>query len=133
MRRIVLGLKLNPFHDTGAAIVADDGDRVRVVAISEERLDRTKNSRAFPAKAIAYCLEAIGCELKDLSLVVADFIGKPEAHNQDRSAGFTPGEAKAEFFRRSRRVGCGLSWPSTICVMRRRRTSRPRGGMRRRS
>jgi carbamoyltransferase len=104
MHRLVLGLKLDPYHDTGAAVVADDGTGVRVVAISEERLDRCKNSRAFPAQAIAYCLDAIGCRLKDVRLVVADFIAKPAVDDHLTSPGICS-DAKAAFFRQLDELG----------------------------
>jgi carbamoyltransferase len=77
--RAVLGLKLSPWHDTGAAIVFEEGPELRVVAISQERLDRVKNSRAFPEAAINYCLDMAHCRLTDLSLVVCDFIVSPRA------------------------------------------------------
>lgn len=51
----VLGLKISG-HDTGAALIAGD----RVVAIAQERLDRTKYSGAFPQKSIDYCLASSG-------------------------------------------------------------------------
>lgn len=51
----VLGLKISG-HDTGAALIAGG----RVVAIAQERLDRTKYSGAFPQKSIDYCLTASG-------------------------------------------------------------------------
>ena len=77
--KAVLGLKLSPWHDTGAAIVFEEGAELRVVAISQERLDRVKNSRAFPEAAINYCLDMAHCRLTDLSLVVSDFIVSPRA------------------------------------------------------
>jgi carbamoyltransferase len=98
MKNLVLGLKLDPYHDTGAAAVGHDGDRVRVVAISEERLDRRKNSRAFPAKSIAYCLDALGCRLQDVRLVVADFIERPGVDDHWATPGMALSEAKAAFF-----------------------------------
>jgi carbamoyltransferase len=105
VKNVVLGLKLDPWHDTGAAVIADDGRRVRVVAISEERLDRQKNSRAFPAKAIAYCLDAIGCRLRDVSLVVADFIVIPGVDDPGRGRRSTPADAKIGFFRELEALG----------------------------
>jgi carbamoyltransferase len=99
MKNLVLGLKLDPWHDAGAAVVGDDGRRVRVAAISEERLDRTKNSRAFPSRAIAYCLDAVGCRLRDVSLVVADYIVRPGVDDQSPGGRVPSSEAKAAFFR----------------------------------
>lgn len=55
----ILGIKILG-HDTGAALLIDD----KVVAISQERLDRKKYSRAFPKESVDYCLSSAG--LKDL-------------------------------------------------------------------
>lgn len=72
---LVLGIHRDPFHNTGAAILRDDGKDVSVVAISEERLDRIKDSSRFPSKAISYCLDAVGAEhISDCDLIVADYI-----------------------------------------------------------
>lgn len=99
----VLGLKVDPWHDTGAAIVREGRDGPAVVAISQERLDRCKHSRAFPAAAIAYCLDTAGVRLQDLSLVVADFIAHPGV--EDRWDGQPePGE-KRRFFERLDALG----------------------------
>lgn len=56
---VVLGLKILG-HDTGAALLIDD----KIVAISQERLDRKKYSSKFPEKSVNYCLAA--AELKSL-------------------------------------------------------------------
>jgi carbamoyltransferase len=47
-----------------SACVVDDG-RV-VVAISEERLDRVKQSRIFPVRAIEECLRVAGVSLAEI-------------------------------------------------------------------
>ena len=52
-------------HDCGAAIIADDGDKLLIHAIAEARLNRIKHSWRYPLLSIQYCLEALG--LKDLS------------------------------------------------------------------
>lgn len=62
----ILGLKIWG-HDTGAALLIDD----KVVAISQERLDRKKYSRAFPKEAVNYCLSAAGLNNIDEVDVVA--------------------------------------------------------------
>jgi carbamoyltransferase len=103
--RAVLGLKLDPWHDTGAAIVLDDGARLRVAAISQERLNRVKHARAFPAEAIGYCLEAAGCRLEDLSLVVADFIFTPGIEDCFKGASHPAPDAKRGFFRALEELG----------------------------
>src|SRR3989338_9453022 len=67
----ILGLKVTS-HDTGAALIFGD----RVIAISEERLNRVKHSRnMFPEKAIDYCLAAFKLSPADIDLVVLDQVG----------------------------------------------------------
>jgi carbamoyltransferase len=98
--KLVLGLKLNPWHDTGAAIVADNGSGLQVFAISQERLDRRKHSRAFPAAAIEYCLQVIGCGLQDIDLVVFDYIFSPTVRDAFPEATDASGPEKDNFFSR---------------------------------
>ena len=81
---IVLGLKCHS-HDTGAAIVSDEGGTLSVHAISEARLNRRKHSFAYPLMSIAYCLDALG--LKSLDQVDLVCIDKhmerwPDANSQ---------------------------------------------------
>lgn len=99
MKKAVLGLKLNPWHDTGAALVWEYKGQLRVVAISEERLDRKKNSRSFPKLAIEYCLNVAGLNIEELSAVVADFIFKPEIEDYSAAAEETELANKRGFFR----------------------------------
>lgn len=76
---MVLGIHRDPYHNTGAAALLDDGTNVRVVAISEERLDRVKDSAAYPDKSIEYCLKALGAgSIDDCDLIVSDYIHRPE-------------------------------------------------------
>lgn len=62
----ILGLKILG-HDTGAALLRDS----EVIAISQERLNRKKYSRAFPKEAINYCLSAAGLNSIDDVDVIA--------------------------------------------------------------
>jgi len=71
----VLGLHKDPWHNTGAALISGDDDQARFVMVSEERLDRVKDSRAFPEKAVAACMREFGVRsFADLDLVVTDYI-----------------------------------------------------------
>ncbi|MFE2426981.1 carbamoyltransferase [Streptomyces sp. NPDC059373] len=65
---IAVGLNLG--HDGGCAIVAGD----RVVAIAEERLNRTRYSGGWHA-ALAYCLDAADLTLADVGIVVFSCVG----------------------------------------------------------
>lgn len=60
------------YHDSAACLVRDG--RI-VAAAQEERFTRIKHDSAFPARAIAWCLESNGLEAKDLDLVA--FYDKP--------------------------------------------------------
>ncbi|MCS7269272.1 MAG: carbamoyltransferase [Geminicoccaceae bacterium] len=60
------------YHDSAAAMVID-GDIV--AAAQEERFTRKKHDAGFPRHAIAYCLEAAGCDLSGVDYVV--FYDKP--------------------------------------------------------
>ena len=60
------------YHDSAAALVVDG---VIVAAAQEERFTRIKHDPAFPAQAIAYCLEEAGLEPAQLDFIV--FYEKP--------------------------------------------------------
>jgi carbamoyltransferase len=65
---IIMGIK-SVGHDTGAAIIADQGDDLRIHAISEARLNRIKHSWRYPLLSMQYCLDAL--ELADFSKIDA--------------------------------------------------------------
>jgi carbamoyltransferase len=72
---IVLGLHEDPWHSTGAAVIRSDGGGAQVASLSQERCDRVKDSRAFPAAATQACLEELGVgSIEDVDLVVVDYI-----------------------------------------------------------
>jgi len=96
--KAVLGLKITA-HDTGAAIVVENNGSLRVVAVSQERLDRVKHSRAFPQTAIDFCLSEASCRLSDISLVVTDFIWAPAPH--DIFPGVNSASPKRRWWRRA--------------------------------
>jgi len=60
------------YHDSAAALVKDGQI---IAAAQEERFTRKKHDAAFPANAIAYCLDEAGIALTDLDHVV--FYDKP--------------------------------------------------------
>ena len=60
------------YHDSAACLLAD-GEIV--AAAQEERFSRKKGDAAFPAQAVAYCLQAAGIRASDLAYV--GFYDKP--------------------------------------------------------
>lgn len=71
----VLGLHKDPWHDTGAAIVCDDGGRVRFANLAEERCNREKNTRRFPEQSVAACMRELDIDdLGTFDAVVVDHI-----------------------------------------------------------
>jgi carbamoyltransferase len=76
---LILGLHRDPWHDTGAAVIRQAGGAPHIVTISEERLDRIKDSRAFPARAVAACLADAGISSPEaVDVVVLDYIRVPD-------------------------------------------------------
>lgn len=71
MGTLILGLSAY-YHDSAAALVRD-GEIV--AAAQEERFTRKKHDAAFPAQAIAYCLQEARATLADVDYVV--FYDKP--------------------------------------------------------
>lgn len=75
---IILGLHREPWHDTGAAILIENKGEIKIVSVSQERLDRIKDSRASPKDAIEYCMNEFGIKSMDeIDLVVSDYIEVP--------------------------------------------------------
>lgn len=60
------------YHDSAAAILVD-GEIV--AAAQEERFSRVKHDASFPSSAVAFCLEAAGCDIESIDYVV--FYEKP--------------------------------------------------------
>lgn len=72
--RIVLGIADN--HDAGAALLIDG---VVVAAVSEERLDRVKNSGAFPHLSIQKVLDLAGITSAEVESIVVGTTFTPAA------------------------------------------------------
>jgi len=71
----VLGIHKDPWHDTGAALIRCDNEKTDFVFVSEERLNRVKDSRAYPDHSIRSCLKEFGLSSIDqVDLVVMDYI-----------------------------------------------------------
>jgi len=82
---LVLGLHKDRWHDTGAAAVTVGPDGRRLIAhCNEERLDREKSSRAFPALSSAACLAELGfSDPREADLVVLDWTMNAEDWRRD--------------------------------------------------
>jgi carbamoyltransferase len=81
---IVLGLHKDPWHNTCAAMIVNRGDGARFAYIAEERLDRVKDSRAFPEQAIAACMRELGvASVNDIDHVVVDYIANGSSWSAD--------------------------------------------------
>ena len=68
---IVLGMKMSG-HDTGAALIKDEGDKTKVFAISEERLSREKHTAKFPILAMQEALKTMNVQFEDIDLIVSN-------------------------------------------------------------
>ncbi|MFD0502003.1 carbamoyltransferase [Streptomyces chiangmaiensis] len=71
MKRTPCVVGINLGHDGGAALITD----TLMVAISEERLNRTRYSPGWEA-SLLYCLRAAGLTLDDVDLVAVSGIGR---------------------------------------------------------
>ncbi|WP_022953821.1 carbamoyltransferase family protein [Leucothrix mucor] len=71
MPQYILGISAF-YHDSAAALI---GDGELLAAAQEERFSRKKHDPAFPAQAIAYCLDEAGIRLADVHSIV--FYDKP--------------------------------------------------------
>ncbi len=71
----VLGMHKDPWHNTGACVIKDDGEKTKIAFLSEERLDRVKDSRNFPDLSIRACMEQVGVKNYDeIDFVILDYI-----------------------------------------------------------
>ena len=61
----VLGIHKDPWHNTGAALIRFENGKTDFVFVSEERLDRIKDSRAYPELSIRACLKEFGLSRMD--------------------------------------------------------------------
>ncbi len=68
---IVCGLKMSG-HDTGVAIIKEEDRDIKIVAISEERLNREKHTAKFPILALDRVLKALNIEINDIDLFVSN-------------------------------------------------------------
>lgn len=71
----ILGIHKDPWHNTGACIIKDDGTSKKMAFLSEERLDRKKDSRSFPDLSIQACMRQLNINsFDDFDMIVMDYI-----------------------------------------------------------
>src|ERR1700730_13098609 len=79
---VVLGLHKDPWHNSGAAMINDDGSGVRLVNLAEERCNREKDSRKFPILSTQACMRELGVpSIHDVDLIMMDYIVTPDWQN----------------------------------------------------
>lgn len=70
-----LGIHKDPWHNTGACAISGTHSDYDIAFLSEERLDRVKDSRAFPQKSIEACMHQTGVsDMSEFDAVVMDYI-----------------------------------------------------------
>ena len=73
----ILGIHKDPWHNTGACVIRDNGKERQIAFLSEERKDRIKDSRNFPNSSIKACMDQVGIKNYDeFDMVVMDYIEK---------------------------------------------------------
>ena len=79
---IILGLHKDPWHSAGAAIIREEADEVRFASLSEERMNREKDSRKFPQLSVKACLDQVAVSsTAEIDLVVMDYIVRSDWQN----------------------------------------------------
>lgn len=79
---IVLGLHKDPWHNSGAAMIRENGSGVRFANLAEERCNREKDSRKFPILSTQACMKELGVtSIHDVDLVMMDYIMTPDWRN----------------------------------------------------
>lgn len=68
---IVCGMKISG-HDTGVAIIKENGSAFQIAAISEERISREKHTAKFPGLALNRALNELCITIDDVDLFVTN-------------------------------------------------------------
>ena len=72
-----LGLHKDPWHNTGACAIKQRSNSFDLISVSEERLDRVKDSRAFPLNSILACNQYMSItSIKEYDAIIMDYIEK---------------------------------------------------------
>lgn len=84
--KYIMGIHKDPWHDTGAAIIKYDGCNTEIFSVSEERINREKDSRQFPHGAIKSCLEYFGLtSINDIDIFAFDYISSKQLEDDHLS------------------------------------------------
>ena len=82
----ILGLHKDPWHNTGACVMVGEGILPNFAFLSEERIDRVKDSRAFPNGSARACMDELGISSVDeFDAVVMDYIERPDDWRLDQA------------------------------------------------
>lgn len=82
----ILGLHKDPWHNTGACVMVGDGPSPEFAFLSEERIDRVKDSRAFPAGSARACMDELGIgSVDEFDAVVMDYIVRDDDWRLDQA------------------------------------------------
>ena len=82
---LIIGLHKDPWHNTGACAIRERNGRRDIALLSEERLDRVKDSRSFPHHSTHACLREVGAsDPREAALVVLDYIVRGDDWRQDQ-------------------------------------------------
>jgi carbamoyltransferase len=82
----VLGLHKDPWHNTGACVMVGDGASPDFAFLSEERIDRVKDSRAFPTGSTRACMNEMGVVSEgEFDFVVMDYIERSDDWRFDQA------------------------------------------------
>jgi len=80
-----LGIHKDPWHNTGACAISGQDAAYEIAFLSEERLDRVKDSRAFPQKSIEACMRHTNVsKVSEFDAVVMDYIVTDEDWRLDQ-------------------------------------------------
>ena len=82
----ILGLHKDPWHNTGACVMVGEGASPDFAFLSEERIDRVKDSRAFPTGSTRACMDELGIVSEDeFDFVVMDHIERDDDWRLDQA------------------------------------------------
>jgi len=82
---LFLGLHKDPWHNSGACALRQKNGRLSVALLSEERIDRIKDSRAFPHHSAVACLREVGVSSpSECDGIVLDYIVNRENWRKDQ-------------------------------------------------